>query len=59
MAKASEKQTRFMSIKEVAEDFGMSRNFVWEKVKDGTFPSHKIGWRYYIPRNWVDKLAGE
>jgi len=59
MAKVTEKQTRFMSIKEVAEDFGMSRNFVWEKVKLGEIPSHKIGWRYYIPRSWVDKLAGE
>ena len=59
LSTASKKKntTRTMlSIPELAERWGCSRNFIWQRCKSEEIPSRRImGDRWFIPMAWVEK----
>ena len=59
LSTASKKKstTRTMlSIPELAERWGCSRNFIWQRCKSEEIPSRRImGDRWFIPVSWVEK----
>jgi len=44
-----------ISIPNLAKSWGCSRNFIWERCKNGEIPATKIGDRWFIPQWWVDQ----
>jgi excisionase family DNA binding protein len=50
---------RTMDIPEFAEQLGISRNAAYEAVKRGEIPAIKIGRRFLIPADTVDRLLAE
>ena len=48
-----------MDIPEFAEQLGISRNAAYEAVKRGEIPAIKIGRRFLIPADTVDRLLAE
>jgi excisionase family DNA binding protein len=50
---------RTMDIPEFAEQLGISRNAAYEAVKRGDIPAIKIGRRFLIPADTVDRLLAE
>ena len=50
---------RTMDIPEFAAQLGISRNAAYEAVKRGEIPAIKIGRRFLIPADTVDRLLAE
>lgn len=49
-----------LSVSETADVFALSRSTVYNRVKDGTIPSRRIGGRIVIPADAVRALlAGD
>ena len=48
--------TRFYRISDIARMFGWSYITAWKHVKDGKFPSVKIGRSIYIPADFIEEI---
>jgi excisionase family DNA binding protein len=44
------------TVEEAARLLGISRTLAYQSVRDGTIPSVRIGRRYLIPRQALNKL---
>jgi excisionase family DNA binding protein len=47
---------RTMYVPELAEQLGISRNAAYEAIKRGEIPSIRIGRRYLVPGDTVERL---
>lgn len=45
-----------LSVEEVAEALGTSRDCVYRAINKGEIPSVKVGTRVLIPRVWLERL---
>lgn len=46
---------KYMTVKELIEELGTGRDATYNLVRSKTFPSIKIGKKYYIDREEFDK----
>lgn len=55
-----EKQTAVLTVEEVMQQIGMGRGQVYQALRDGTIPSHRVGKRFVIPKAMFERwMAGE
>jgi excisionase family DNA binding protein len=48
-----------MTIPQLARELGVSRVAVWNKVKSGKIPAHKVGSQYVIRAHDASKILGK
>jgi excisionase family DNA binding protein len=48
-----------LSIRQVMEALGVSRNTVYARIKDGSLRATKQSGLFYIRRRWVNEFLGE
>jgi len=46
-------ERQMLSLQELADRWGTSRQYTWERARDGTIPAVKIGAKWLIPMRWV------
>ncbi len=44
-----QERRRVLTVKQVSEELGVSRNLIYRQVKSGVIPAVKVGDRYLIP----------
>ena len=42
-----------ISIPELVARWGLSKQYIWLKCKNGEFPGKKIGTRWFVDTEWV------
>lgn len=53
------KESKYVTIPQVAKLLGLSRIAVFKKVKKGEIPAQRIGRTYAISRDFLRRLQGE
>lgn len=52
------KNSKYISVKELAEILGISRIAVFKKIKNGQIPAERFGRSYSIPSDYVLESGG-
>ena len=52
------KNSKYMSIQELAKILGISRIAVYKKVKKGDIKAVRIGRSFAIPKKYIDSILG-
>lgn len=55
----ADKEITMTSIQGLADRWGCSRSYVWQKCRKGTIPTFTIGQKWFIPMRWVKEKENE
>jgi len=54
--KASENKSTFVSVSDVSKELGLGLSTINKHIHDGKIPAHKLGEKWLIPRNYLEKM---
>jgi excisionase family DNA binding protein len=52
-------EQKYLSVREVAEKMGISRQAVLKKIKTGEIPAQKVGRGYIVPERDIPNIMSE